>query len=100
MRIALSDKDRNIIRNNLNLEAFGNVPGKYYWNICSHLRLLYDKIDKGIEKDLQKELCEEILYLAQRMNEQLTDYSTTMSEARNWSDIETWRSKIGYYPKD
>ena len=68
MRVSLSEKKRRNMRNELTREL-SSLRIKGHYTICNHLRLLY----KTLTTDYQKELCEEIIYLAKRMSKRLEE---------------------------
>ena len=66
MRVVLEPKVRKRMRKELN-DRLTDLSVHGHWTICNYLRLLY----KTPLTDTQKELCEEIIYLAKRMSKAL-----------------------------
>lgn len=69
MRLVLDRKQRQKMKAELE-DDVGPMLIKGHYTICSHLRLLY----RTPLTDQQKELCEEIIFLAKRMSQKLEQY--------------------------
>ena len=76
MRYPLNNEERKQMREELENPLVSRVHDKAYYNICSHCRILFKELDT----DLQKEILEEIVYLAKKMNEELQDRKWVLME--------------------
>ena len=70
MRVKMTEEERTRMRRELN----GRIREYFiddHYTICSHLRLLY----RTHLSDSQRELCEEIIFLAKKMSAKLEFYN-------------------------
>lgn len=81
-RVVLADSERSRMRVEL-ADELSPLSVDGHDTICNHLRLLY----RTPLTDPQKELCEEIIFLAKKMSKKLEEFHSKGG------------SHYGYYPK-
>ena len=70
MRVILELKERQKMQAELNDIRHDPMLVNNHFTICNHLRLLY----RTVLTEYQKELCEEIIFLAKKMSKKLKKY--------------------------
>lgn len=75
IRVVLTTEERDFVKHILSLNSETIING--HSTLCQHIRLLY----RLVQTEEEKALCEEIIFLARKMNDKLREYKNKENDS-------------------